>query len=204
MALTDKQVDALLEYLNSLEDSSIMDAIIEFCDDNDSYDWASGVTRIAVWHKDWDFVIKIPREDTTTDHCAIEVQHYESAKKYHVERICLPIELFVTLDNGTKLYKQTRYSFDTRTGYDKDYHHYLNRRSCTGNHAITRKVFISCRWLSRADMKWLERIIQLYGKKFMRSMEAWLDENKINDLHNCNTGWYKNRPILLDYAGFHD
>lgn len=189
---------------NTDPNDSIIDGIIEFCENHAGFDWGSGVTRVAIWHKSWDFVIKISRGDYDTDYCEAEVQHYERAKFYKVDRICLPIELYTTLSNGIKLYKQTRYSFDTNSMYHQEYDTYLRKRNCTGDHRMTYRIKNDCDWLRRADRKWLERVIQLYGKKFARSMEMWLEENRINDLHNCNTGWLNGRPILLDYAGFHD
>lgn len=200
------QMTLVNDYFDSVDTDSINVnlAVRKFCREYPDFDWSCGASRVAFWYKDWDFVIKIPRDDEEKDYCEIEVKHYESAKRYGVERICLPIELMRTFDNGIKFYKQTRYTCDTATAiYKKGYSKYLNNRSCTGNHKIVDKVYHDCIWINRADRYWVERVIQLYGKKFTHSMEAWLTENKINDLHDRNTGWLNNRPILLDYAGYH-
>ena len=49
---------------------------------------------------------------------------------------------------------------------------------------------------------WIARVTQLYGKKFMRSLENWIAEYEINDLHKGNIGMLNGVPVLLDYAGY--
>lgn len=49
---------------------------------------------------------------------------------------------------------------------------------------------------------WIARVTQLYGKKFMRSLEDWISQYEINDLHMGNIGMLNGVPVLLDYAGY--
>lgn len=165
---------------------------------------SSGETRYAVIFKHADFVLKIPRYGyCTEDYCQAEIHAYESAKKFHVERILLPIELYHTTSTGIAIYKQPKYSFSTSEGeYNRCYNDYLNRRNTPYHKSIIHKVTNECYDGCRISRQWMARVLQLYGKKFCRSFEAWTMENHVNDLHNSNTGWLDNKPIILDYAGY--
>lgn len=201
------ELDQLLELLNNCQpsDKEIHDTLNNFCR-RAHWFYSSGETRYAVWRDNWEFVLKIPRYDyASEDYCAIECRHYSSAIAYGVQRICLPIELYYTSDSGIAIYKQTRYSFDCRTADCNGYISYLEKRNLPkGRHAVYRKVKAACWQGYRIGDDWLARVIQLYGKKFARSMTTWIAENRINDLHYGNTGYLNNKPIILDYAGYHD
>lgn len=169
---------------------------------------ASGESRYAVWVEQWDFVIKIPRYGyAEKNYCALEVHNYERAKAYGVERICLPIEKHCETNSGISLYKQTRYSLSTYDAFSRNvrYDKYLNKRNSpiASRGTMAYRVQQGCYEGYRLDERWIGRVLQLYGKKFCRSFEKWTQECEINDLHNSNTGWLNNKPILLDYAGYH-
>ena len=202
-------VDELISVLEDCEanDDEIGNRLYEFAD-NHRRDIiiSSGETRYAVVFKRDNFVLKMPRygyENCKEDYCQAEIRAYESAKKFRVERILLPIELYHTTTTGIAIYKQPKYSFSTGDGeYNRCYNSYLNRRNTPYHKPIIRKVTNECYDGSRINRKWMARVLQLYGKKFCRSFEAWTMENDVNDLHNSNTGWLDNKPIILDYAGY--
>ena len=165
-----------------------------------------GETRYAVIFKHQDFVLKIPRygyRHCSEDYCQAEIRAYQSAIKYGIERILLPIELYYTTASGIAIYKQPKYSFSTAEGmYRHNYDTYLNKRHIPGYARMINVVSNGCYEGNRISRDWLARVLQLYGKKFCRSFEKWSVENQINDLHNSNTGWLNNKPIILDYAGY--
>jgi hypothetical protein len=202
-------VDELISVLENCEanDNEISDCLYDFAD-NHSHDIVigSGETRYAVVFKHDNFVLKIPRynyRNCSEDYCQAEIRAYESAKKFHVERILLPIELYYTTTTGIAIYKQSKYSFSTCEGeYSLGYNVYLSRRNVPICKPIIHKIINECRDGSRISSRWMARVLQLYGKKFCRSFEEWTMENGINDLHNSNTGWLNNKPIILDYAGY--
>jgi hypothetical protein len=202
-------IDELISVLENCEahDDEIGDCLDEFAN-NHGHDIviASGETRYAIVFKHDNFVLKIPRykyENCNEDYCQAEIRAYESAKKFRVERILLPIELYHTTTTGIAIYKQPKYSFSTSDGeYVLMYNDYLNRRNAPINCAIIEKITNECKDGRRISRRWMARVLQLYGKKFCRSFEAWTIENQVNDLHNSNTGWLDNKPIILDYAGY--
>ena len=200
-------VDELISALEDCDaiDNEIGDCLDAFADSHSRYIViSSGETRYAVIFKHDNFVLKIPRYgNCAEDYCQAEIRAYESAKKFRVERVLLPIELYHTTTTGIAIYKQPKYSFSTSDGdYNRNYDSYLNRRNIPQHRPIVRKITNECCDGGRISRRWMARVLQLYGKKFCRSFEAWTNENQINDLHNSNTGWLNNKPIILDYAGY--
>jgi len=202
-------MEKLLEILsNTAANDSCIHRAIRNAED-DGYEYACGETRICVWRKDWDFVIKIPRYGyTDTDYCQLEAKNYAKAVEYKVERVCLPIEYVTTSESGIAIYRQPRYTMSTRDSFNRENHYqtYLKKRGIqtVNSKGMVSRILDNCYCGYRIDETWMARVMQLYGKKFCRSFERWTQECHVNDLHNCNTGWLNNRPILLDYAGYHD
>ena len=200
-------IDELISVLENCcaDDEEISHCLDDFADNHCRHIViSSGETRYAVIFKRDNFVLKIPRYGyCKEDYCQAEIRAYESAKKFRVERILLPIELYHTTSTGIAIYKQPKYSFSTSDGeYNYGYDTYLSRRNTPRHKPIVNKVTSECCDGGRISRHWMARVLQLYGKKFCRSFEAWTMENHVNDLHNRNTGWLNNKPIILDYAGY--
>lgn len=53
------------------------------------------------------------------------------------------------------------------------------------------------------DTTWASMAIVLYGKKKCKALCRFVIENNINDLHRSNIGYLNNRPIILDFSGYH-
>ena len=200
-------IDELISVLENCcaDDEEISHCLDDFADNHSRYIViSSGQTRYAVVFKRDNFVLKIPRYGyCKEDYCKAEIRAYESAKKFRIERILLPIELYHTTSTGIAIYKQPKYSFSTSDGqYNYDYDTYLTRRNTPHRKPIVHKVASECCDGGRISRRWMARVLQLYGKKFCRSFGAWTMENHVNDLHSNNTGWLNNKPIILDYAGY--
>ena len=195
----------------------IMTRIEDFCSDTtshgDDYDFLSdicevnrnGETKTVFLHKEWDFVIKVPNYYSYARHnyCQLEADNYKKACAYRVERVLLETALLCTLKNGIQLYVQPRYTIDNNDYMDSPIHrHRLQKKCNTYRKPIVSKVAGEMYDGFRLNNLWLSRVIQLYGKRFMRSLERWTQENRIGDLHDCNVGWVNNKPIILDYSGY--
>lgn len=199
-----KILEALFEALENCpaEDEDIGDTLNQFILDKPDWNIASGETRYALVSPKCDSVIKIPRYGySNEDYCAAELRNYESAKQYRVERLLLPIELIYTTTSGIKIYKQVKYSFSTAEAGRK-YKKYLIARNTPSDKPIVDTIRRNCHDGNRINERWMARVLQLYGKKFCRSFEQWSRANKVNDLHDYNTGWLNDKPIILDYAGY--
>lgn len=49
---------------------------------------------------------------------------------------------------------------------------------------------------------WAKVFISLYGKAIAKKLCAFIQENRINDLHANNIGFCNHKPILLDFCGY--
>lgn len=197
-------MNELLDYLAKYphtDGNCLRHYVRTFVNDHEGYEIHTGATRICVFHTSWDFVIKFDEAFETTQYSALEFYHYEMAKEYNVQRVLLPITKIATFDNGLKIYRQAKYTlgwndkFDHKTKEALESAYQQTRRSktfkkiCKGMHHDTHD------W-------WIARATQLYGKKFMRSLQEWIKEYEINDLHTGNIGLLNGVPVLLDYAGY--
>lgn len=189
--------------------TEISDRCPEEAPNNDNYRWlaekidglnvAYGETKAVLIYRDWDFVIKIPRYCRyDTDYCELEVNKYQSAKDFGVEKILLETRYFATA--GTiDLYIQPRFScshadFNGYNKLNKKLHHLQKR-------PIVRRINETM--YDYTDETWIARALQLYGKKFFLQFEKWTNQERVGDLHNNNIGWLKGRPIILDYSGYY-
>lgn len=191
----------LLDYLAKYNpERHLRSYMYDFLHTHEGYEMHTGATRICVYHKDWDFVLKFDEEYQTTAYCSLECYHYEMAKAYRVERVLLPIERVATFDNGLKVYRQAKFTTGwhdlsnkdnkaLRSAYEQTKHSKTFKKIYKGMHHDTHEF-------------WVARVTQLYGKKFMRSLENWISEYQVNDLHTGNIGLLNSVPVLLDYAGY--
>lgn len=162
---------------------------------------SSGATRRVFIFPKLGVAIKFPCDDY--NYCEQEVEYYESAKTYGVEKLLLPIEKVGVTKGGIPLYIQPIYKVTVDEMGWKQQDKVLKRMRKTRNPALERTISHSCYYAPNRD--WLARAIQIHGKKFMRSFEAWTNAHHVNDLHSQNVGYIGNfRPVLIDYAGYNN
>lgn len=51
--------------------------------------------------------------------------------------------------------------------------------------------------------RWIAAVFSLYGKKKAFQLENFIIEMGINDMHGNNIGWYKKKPVILDFSGYY-
>lgn len=168
-----------------------------------------GATRWCISFKKYDYVLKMPRfEETTIDYCAKELANYYQACKMHIEQILLPIEKIAVLSKSNyPIYKQPKYSCSWR-GANKDFLQKLNDNMDKIYPETSKSYNILCHtqrhlYDCQISIYFLSRVMQLYGKKFLRRFCKWTNKQKVNDLHRDNYGFRNNKPVLIDYAGFY-
>lgn len=191
----------LLDYLAKYDpDTHLRSYMYDFLRTHEGYEMHTGATRICVYRKDWDFVLKFDEKYQTTAYCSLECYHYEMAKAYRVERVLLPIERVATFDNGLKVYRQAKFTTDWHDLSHKDSKALRSAYEQTKHSKTFKKIYKGMRHDTHEF--WVARVTQLYGKKFMRSLENWISEYQVNDLHTGNIGLLNGVPVLLDYAGY--
>lgn len=164
-----------------------------------------GETRFCIFAPKWDVVLKIPRFDNVDDdYSALEVRNYERAVEMGLEKILLPTGLLTELEGGCPIYWQTKFTCS---------HNQLSSQTQLTLKTRFAKYYRSTIYLKVKDAMpsdrcysdvWLFRAYQLYGKQFFRKLTKFLMENNIDDLHHSNVGWKNDKPIILDYAGYHE
>ncbi len=197
--------ETILDYLNKYEFGGDNDSIEtygwDFMDNisNQGLKFHTGATRGCYTCSDWNYVIKFDLYKKGT-YCQTELRNYERAKFYRVEQVLLPIERHTILDNGIEIYFQTPYT-SCYKNCPKDVAKELEKARDAMNHTLFNRMCASMNY-DIAD-RWVARVVQLYGKKFLKSFQEWRKECEVNDLHRGNIGFLGNRPIILDYAGYH-
>lgn len=194
-------MNELLDYLAKYDSTRYLRGYLDdFVRTHEGYEMHSGATRICVYHKDWDFVLKFDEAYRTTAYCSLECYHYEMAKAYRVEKVLLPIERVVTFDNGLKIYRQIKFTTGWNDLSPKDNKTLRSAYEQVRRSKSFKKIHDGMNYGTHEY--WIARVTQLYGKKFMRSLEDWISQYQINDLHMGNIGLLNGVPVLLDYAGY--
>lgn len=167
--------------------------------------FAHGETRFCLYDPKWDRVLKIPRfENVSDDYSEIEANNYQKAKYAGLADIFLASEYYCTLDCDLPIYVQVKYTYSHCGMNHCDMRAEGKKIANAKNAKIYKRVRNSMPDDRCYDDVWLCRAYQLYGKQFFRKLCEFLRENAIDDLHASNVGWLNGKPVILDYAGYHE
>lgn len=166
--------------------------------------YAKGATKYCFLIPKADYVIKFCKPSRKSnsrqlDECELEASAYESAKQYRVEKVLLETRFIGENAQGIKFFAQPKIEV-THCEMPYKLAHEFRKKTQKISGGLVFKVNDSM-YCGTSDL-WIKMLILLYGKKFARSFEEWTKENRVNDLHDANIGYYKNKPVLLDYSGF--
>lgn len=163
-----------------------------------------GATRMAFIRNDYDYVLKVDLPFCSMHYNQLELKAYEDAETYGVQKILLPVRCIHTFDDGRSVIWQPKHQFELRCE-PKDHRRSVENKTMWSTKRpradILRREMPQC---SRINTTWWARAYQVYGKRFMRLLVDWAEENDVTDLHGANVGYYKNKPCIFDYAGYHD
>lgn len=163
---------------------------------------SAGATRVAFIRQDCDYVLKANLPFCPKNYNALEIEAYEHAADYGIQSILLPVQNLFVVNQHMTIIKQPRYQFELRY-QPSDFCQAIHRKTNFCKHkprVIKEEMPQSC----RINDAWWLRAYQIYGKRFMWRVVTWAEENGVNDLHGANVGYYRNKPCIFDYAGFHD
>lgn len=168
-----------------------------------------GATRYCLYADNWDEVIKITRwEDVHHDYNQIEYENFLRACELGCDKVLLPIQKVATLKSGLDIYVQRKYTF-SYSGLDDVQETAIKKKVRNIYRRFDKdfkspEIFMkSCRNMYSTPIEyWYARAYQIYGKKVMKKLEILTNERSIGDLHSSNIGFYKNFPIILDFAGY--
>lgn len=186
----------------------IMEVIQSYGDDSMRYipntTLRTGATKNCLVFKQEDFVVKFPKRGNRFDkitECQMEVDLYQDAEKFRVQPVLLPTFYLGKNSADIPFYIQKKIDYSVwETPRDSSIKYVKMTQAI--NNDILSKVQSSFLSYSSINITWLKMVWLIYGEKFMRSLEDWMNQNQINDLHESNLGYRNHKPVLLDFSGF--
>ena len=167
-----------------------------------------GATKLCIVPKNADFVIKwsITYYDDSDDwdEALEEVSIYNKAVEAGLEMFFPKTEVFCVV-NGITFVIQEKIDFSAlNTPNSKESKYKYQTR--TVSPIIIEKMdncFYQMKRGRELNPLWASMAIVLYGKRKCRALCKFIVENSINDLHYSNIGYLKDKPIILDFSGYH-
>lgn len=183
------------------------------------FDYESGATKLVIIPENRDYVIKIPftgildwgdEGDRTEyipfygaeddgwgdDYCRAEEMFYEMAEKAGYEEFFMPIYCEGTM-RGHSIYTQEKVDIFVSHCSIAEQEKYSSKESKQKvkdkNYPLPKLWLASCLTAFGEDEEKLNNFLDFLEKTGMN-----------NDLHSGNLGFFKGRPIIIDYGGFHD
>lgn len=184
--------------------------------------FASGASkRVALFH-DCDYVLKWDRMSEETgcydfNEAGEEALLYNEAVKCGLGEMFPETSILMTNTNGVCFTIQKRIDF-CYTDYEYGENKRINGEKYQLLGCLLEKVFKeeSGReernnafgiWEDFSDKPvctdWVALIVYFFGMQFFLDLMDFCEENEINDLHYSNIGFLNNKPIILDFCGYH-
>jgi hypothetical protein len=198
--------------------------IVNYMDSKVLDEYNSGASKVVLFPTDeeTDFVVKIPfshdaeriswyedREDFNPeealfvgadepngwDYCKAETIYYEHAVEEGLEFAFLKTELIGYSDDFHPIYIQKKAEMleIREESHKKDWAEcQLASNFCTSNH------------LECFSGYWVADFLNCYGEEAYRKLHDFLADFHIWDMHSGNLGYYKGKPVVVDYGGYHE
>lgn len=182
----------------------------------DEYDYEYGASKLCIIPKNLNYVIKIPfsydycgdvvfanankDKNRYWDYCFSEILLYKEAKKHRIEEVFIKTKC-TGLIKDYPIYIQEKvipHSKIYLNGLLND--PLVDRDKTQATLDYCKKKNIQC-----FNEIWATNALEYYGcNKFERIMKFIEKTHIIDDLHRNNIGYFKNKPVIFDYAGFND
>ena len=166
-----------------------------------------GASKLCIVPKHADFVIKWSTTRYTSgdyNEAYDEVLIYKKAVKAGLEMFFPKTEV-LCITGGVIFVIQEKIDFSVRNiPYNKE-NKYIYRTK-TASKIIVNKMdncFCSVYRGRSLNAIWARMAIVIYGKKKCKTLCKFIIENDINDLHSSNIGYLKDKPVILDFSGYH-
>ena len=167
-----------------------------------------GATKLCIVPKHADFVIKWSTTcyevSDDWDEALEEVSIYNKAVEAGLGMFFPKTEVFCVV-NGITFVIQEKIDFSAlNTPNSKESKYKYQTR--TVSPVIIEKMdncFYQMKRGRALNPLWASMAIVLYGKRKCKALCKFIIENSINDLHYSNIGYLKDKPIILDFSGYH-
>lgn len=170
----------------------------------------SGASKVCLLFDNADFVVKyVPgyryQKELEENEALREVKIYEKAKEANLDMF-FPYTEDMGIINGTHFVLQEKIDFSAAKVPDLKKVKYRNITKTVRERIINKinkgfqvKNSHCRRYLN--DL-WASMILVLYGKTVCKKLCNFIQENRINDLHDNNIGYKNDKPIILDFSGY--
>ena len=164
---------------------------------------ADGASKICLVFTDFDFVIKWSTEGESE--AMQEVDFYEEAKAQNLDKFFPMTEYFFS-HNEIDFVVQEKITIQAEDVYGENMEYLANIGRTVPNYMIEKvqkdlnKVSGYTRRINRI---WIACLLSIHGKRATKALCKFVQEHDINDLHGANVGFKGNRPIILDFSGYH-
>lgn len=203
-----KALLAILGITRSTSRRQVKNMLMEKGYTEPEYRVCDGASKICIVPKYADFVIKWSTSCLSNeegyDEAYDEVLIYEKAVRAGLEMFFPKTEILCTI-GGINFVVQEKIDFSAiNTPRNKEDKYLYKAR--TVSPAIIDKIdtcFQSIRRGRSIDTTWASMAIVIYGKRKCKTLCKFVVENGINDLHLSNIGYLKDKPIIMDFSGYH-
>lgn len=164
-----------------------------------------GASKLCLVFKEEDFVIKWSNDDRY-DESIKEVELYQKAKEKNLEKFFPKTEIFAEI-NGITFILQEKISFSCAVLPGHKSRKYRDMTKTSSDKVVSKMAHefkaAAPRYKRNLNTLWAKMALVLYGKKACKALCDFIVENHINDLHEDNIGYKNDRPVILDFAGYH-
>lgn len=166
-----------------------------------------GASKMCIILKEADFVIKWStcfNYDDGFNEAYDEVLIYQRAVKAGLEMFFPKTEVFC-IHNGVIFVIQEKIDFSTYDIPALKENRYSHKTRTVSPVIIDKmdNCFFQMKRGRTLNPLWASMAIVLYGKRRCKALCKFIVENNINDLHGSNIGYLKDKPIILDFSGYH-
>lgn len=208
--MNNSYITAILDdFARVLEDEEVEMWEEDSCGNLHSYNdspvkWSSetGVSKVVIIPSEEEYVIKIDLDsydggiELSDNYLDTECRYSQLAEKVGLGDVFAKTSYWGTY-GGRDIYLQERVSLDyeQREKFDSISNTTLMKLSKRSS-----KVREKCGMTPILT----SALYNYYGEEKFETILNFLNENRINDLHNGNWGFIGERPVIFDYSGFHE
>lgn len=164
---------------------------------------SDGASKICLVFEKMPFVIKW---STNNEGEAMqEVDFYEDAKQARLEKLFPTTEYFFT-HNGVDFVVQEKVQIQAGDVWGECAKRYKNISKTVPDkmvNLVQKELNKVSDYTRHINPLWIACVLSIYGKKTTKSLCKFVQEHDINDLHGSNVGFLRDKPIILDFSGYH-
>lgn len=187
----------------------IVDALLSLHINSKDFAVADGVSKCCIIFHNASFVIKFRKGNEYQEEeneCLREIQLYKIAKEAGLEMF-FPATEFLGKIKETYFTIQQKIDFSVSDCSYNKMNKYENICKTVKPKTIDKMrqgfKINNCDYNRILDSLWASMVISIYGKKLCKKLCNFIQENRINDLHNDNIGYLNDKPVLIDFAGYY-